>query len=198
MEKIWLKSYPPGVPGEIAVDEFASIGELFERSVRDFRARSAYVNMGRAISYAELDRLTRDFAAYCQSVLGLAKGARIAVMMPNVLQCPVCIFGALRAGYTVVNCNPLYTAPELEHQLRDSGAEAIVILENFAHVLQEVVARTGIPVVCLRLAASAWVAEGAASTAITRAKLSVSRRANSPTPAYRSQASAPWWPVTMP
>ena len=144
MEKIWLKSYPPGIPGEIAVDEFASIGELFERSVRDFRPRSAYVNMGRAISYAELDRLTRDFAAYCQSVLGLAKGARIAVMMPNVLQCPVCIFGALRAGYTVVNCNPLYTAPELEHQLRDSGAEAIVILENFAHVLQEVVARTGI------------------------------------------------------
>ncbi len=144
MEKVWLKSYPAGVPAEINVHEFGSLGELFEQSVKKYGGRTAFVNMGKAISYAELDRLTRDFAAYCQSVLVLGKGARIAVMMPNVLQNPVCIFGALRAGYTVVNCNPLYTPRELEHQLKDSGAEAIVILENFAHVLEEVVGRTEI------------------------------------------------------
>ncbi len=142
MEKVWLKSYPPGVAAEIDVNEFQSIGELFETSVKAFGPRAAYVNMGKSISYAELDRLARDFAAYCQNVLGLPKGARIALMMPNLLQYPVCIFGALRAGYTVINCNPLYTPRELEHQLCDSGAEAIVILENFAHVLEKVVAKT--------------------------------------------------------
>ncbi|HUW36889.1 MAG TPA: long-chain-fatty-acid--CoA ligase [Rhodocyclaceae bacterium] len=144
MEKIWLKSYPAGIPAEIDVSEFASIGELFEKSVKQFGSHTAFINMDKAVSYAELGRLTRDFAAYCQSVLGLKKGARIAVMMPNLLQNPICIFGALRAGYIVVNCNPLYTPRELEHQLRDSGAEAIVILENFAHVLDEVVGRTEI------------------------------------------------------
>ncbi|MDO8933458.1 MAG: AMP-binding protein, partial [Rhodocyclaceae bacterium] len=144
MDRVWLKSYPAGVPAEIDVGEFASIGELFEKSVAAFAAKDAYVNMGKAVSYAELDRLARDFAAYCQSVLGLPKGARIALMMPNVLQYPIAMFGALRAGYTVVSCNPLYTARELEHQLRDSGAEAIVIVENFAHVLQDVIGRTQI------------------------------------------------------
>ena len=144
MDRIWLKSYPAGIPADIDVDEFASLGALFEKSARQFGSRTAYINMDKAVSYAELDRLTRDFAAYCQSVLGLERGARIAVMMPNVLQYPICIFGALRAGLTVVNCNPLYTPRELEHQLNDSGAEAIVVVENFAHVLQEVLSRTGV------------------------------------------------------
>ena len=144
MEKVWLNSYPEGIPAEIDVDAFASIGELFEKSVAAFGAKDAYVNMGKAITYAELYRLSRDFAAYCQSVLGLAKGARIALMLPNVLQYPIAMFGALRAGCIVVSCNPLYTPRELEHQLRDSGAEAIVIVDNFAHVLQGVVGRTAV------------------------------------------------------
>ena len=142
VEKIWLKSYMPGVPAEIDIDEFKSLGDLFEKSTKTFAARPAYINMGKSLSYSELDRRSRDFAAYCQSVLKLPRGARIAVMMPNLLQYPVCMFGALRAGYVVVNCNPLYTPRELEHQLKDSGAEAIVIVENFAHVLQEVIAHT--------------------------------------------------------
>ncbi|MDP3514821.1 MAG: long-chain-fatty-acid--CoA ligase [Sulfuritalea sp.] len=142
MEKIWLKHYPAGVPAEIDVDEFRSIGDLFDRSVRQYGPRRAYINMDKAITYAELDRLSAAFGAYCQSVLKLPKGARIALMMPNLLQYPVCLYGALRAGYTVVNCNPLYTERELEHQLKDSGVEAIVIVENFAHVLAKIVART--------------------------------------------------------
>ena len=142
MEKIWLKHYPAGVPAEIDVDEFRSIGDLFDRSVKQYGPRRAYINMDKAITYAELDRLSAAFGAYCQSVLKLPKGPRIALMMPNLLQYPVCLYGALRAGYTVVNCNPLYTERELEHQLKDSGAEAIVIVENFAHVLAKIVART--------------------------------------------------------
>ena len=142
MERIWLASYPAGVPAEIDVDEFRSLGELFEKSVANYTERIAYINMGKSISYGQLDRLTQHFGAYCQQVLGLQPGARIALMMPNVLQYPVAMFAALRAGYTVVNCNPLYTARELEHQLKDSGAEAIVILENFAHVLQAVIGKT--------------------------------------------------------
>ncbi len=138
MEKVWLKSYMPGVPAQIDVDEFDSLVALFEQSVGKFASRTAYLNMGRALSYGELDRLSRDFAAYLQSVLKLPRGARVALMMPNLLQYPICLFGALRAGYVVVNCNPLYTPRELEHQLKDSGAQAIVIVENFAHVLQEV------------------------------------------------------------
>jgi len=144
MEKIWLSSYPAGVPADIDVNEFRSLGELIEKSVGKYVDRVAYINMGKAITYGELDRLTRDFAAYCQTVLGLKRGTRVALMMPNVLQYPVAMFGALRAGYTVVNCNPLYTPRELQHQLKDSGAEAIVILENFAHVLQEVIANTDV------------------------------------------------------
>ena len=141
MEKAWLKSYPAGVPAEIDVNEFKSIGQLFDRSVSKFRDRVAYINMGKSLTYGELDGHTRDFAAYLQS-LGLPKGARVAVMMPNLLQDPICIYGILRGGYTVVNCNPLYTSRELEHQLKDSGAEAIVIVENFASVLQECIANT--------------------------------------------------------
>jgi len=142
MEKIWLQSYPPGVPAEIDVNEFRSVGDLFEKSCRKFAARTAYVNIDKGISYADLDRLTAQIAGYLQGELGLPRGARVAVMMPNVLQYPVCIFGILRAGYTVVNCNPLYTPRELEHQLTDSGAEVIVVVENFASVLQEALPRT--------------------------------------------------------
>ncbi|MDP1735217.1 MAG: long-chain-fatty-acid--CoA ligase [Sulfuritalea sp.] len=142
MEKIWLKSYQAGVPAEIDLNEFSSIGDLFAKSVKQYGPRKAYINMDKAITYTELDKLSADFGAYCQSVLKLPKGARIALMMPNLLQYPVCLYGALRAGYTVVNCNPLYTERELEHQLKDSGAEAIVIVENFASVLANVIART--------------------------------------------------------
>jgi long-chain acyl-CoA synthetase len=142
VEKIWLKSYQQGVPAEIELNEYQSLGELFEKSVAQYRDRVAYINMGVELKYGELDKLSRDFAAYLQSVLKLPQGARVALMMPNVLQYPICIFGALRAGYVVVNVNPLYTPRELEHQLKDSGAEAIVILENFAVTLEQVVART--------------------------------------------------------
>jgi long-chain acyl-CoA synthetase len=144
MEKIWLKSYPPGVPAEIDPSAFDSLNTLVEESLANFADRVAYVQMGKAITYRELDALTRDFAAWLQNESGLQKGDRVALMMPNILQYPVAIFGVLRAGMVVVNTNPLYTARELEHQLKDSGARAIVILENFAHVLQEVVAHTNV------------------------------------------------------
>ena len=144
MEKIWLKSYPPGVPAEIDVNEFRSLGDLFDRSVKRFADKTAYVCMGKAITYAELDASSARFGAFLQSELGLPRGTRVALMMPNVLQYPIAMFGALRAGYTVVNVNPLYTARELEHQLKDSGAEAIVILENFAHTLEQV--RAQVPI----------------------------------------------------
>ena len=141
MEKIWLKNYPANVPAEIDPDEYASVREVFEESCRKYATRPAFSCMGRTITFAELDALSTAFAGYLQGI-GCAKGARIAVMMPNVLQYPVCVFGILRAGCTVVNVNPLYTARELEHQLEDSGAEAIVVVENFAHVVAEVLART--------------------------------------------------------
>ena len=139
MEKIWLKSYPPGIPAEIDVDAFRSLGDLFERSVARFADKPAYHCMGKSITYAELDALSARFGAWLQSELKLPAGGRVALMMPNVLQYPIALFGTLRAGYTVVNVNPLYTARELEHQLKDSGAEAIVILENFCHTLEEVI-----------------------------------------------------------
>src|SRR5215212_1434373 len=143
MERIWLKSYPPGVPADIDPGEYRSLVALFENSIRDFGERPAFHSMGKTITFAELGRLSRDFGAWLQSK-GLAKGARVAIMMPNCLQYPVAMFGTLRAGCTVVNVNPLYTPRELEHQLKDSGAEAIVILENFGHVLEQVIARTAI------------------------------------------------------
>lgn len=138
MEKIWLRSYPPGVPASIDFSTYRSIGHLFEESASKYAGKPAFVNMGRSISYAELDVLSRNFAAYLQSELKLSKGARVALMMPNCLQYPVALFGALRAGYTIVNCNPLYTSRELEHQLTDSGTDAIVIVENFASTLAEI------------------------------------------------------------
>ncbi len=142
MNKIWLQSYPPGVPAEINVGEFSSLADLFDKGVRKFAERTAYVCMGKSISYSDLELLSRQFAGYLQGELKLAKGARVALMMPNCLQYPVAMFGILRAGFTVVNVNPLYTARELEHQLNDAGCEAIVIVENFAHTLQEVIGNT--------------------------------------------------------
>ncbi len=142
MEKIWLKRYPPNVPAEIDPDEYTSLVEVFERSCRRFGPRAAFVNMGYGMTYTELEQKSRAFAAYLQQELGLTKGERVAIMLPNLLQYPVALFGVLRAGLIVVNVNPLYTPRELEHQLRDSGARAILILANFAHVLAEVIENT--------------------------------------------------------
>ena len=133
MERIWLTSYPPGVPADIDPGEYPSLVALFEAGIGKYAARPAFTSMGKTITYAELDALSRAFGAWLQAQ-GLRKGARVAIMMPNCLQYPVAMFGTLRAGCTVVNVNPLYTPRELEHQLKDSGAEAIVILENFGHV----------------------------------------------------------------
>jgi len=140
-EKIWLAAYPPGTPAEIELDERTTLVTIFEESCRRYADRPAYHNLGVILTFSDLDRLSRQFAAHLQAA-GLRPGDRIALMMPNVLQYPVALFGALRAGLIVVNTNPLYTARELRHQLRDSGARAIVILENFAHVLQEALAET--------------------------------------------------------
>lgn len=147
MDKIWLKSYPPAIPAEINVGEFSSLKAIAEQSFQKFADADAYVQMGRTMTYAELEDASRHFAAWLQTTAGLKKGDRLAIMLPNLLQYPVVMLAALRAGIIVVNTNPLYTPPELEHQLQDSGAEAIVILENFAHVLQKVIARTKIRVV---------------------------------------------------
>ena len=141
MEKIWLKSYPKGVPAEIDVNAYRSVPHLIDANIGKYRDRPAYICMGKTLSFDDVDRLSTRFGAWLQS-RGLAKGARVAVMMPNVLQYPVAVFGILRAGLTVVNVNPLYTPRELEHQLKDSGAEAIVILENFATTLEQVLPKT--------------------------------------------------------
>jgi len=149
MEKIWLKSYPAGIPAEIDLDTYKSVADLFAQGVAKYRDKVAYVSMGVEMTYGEVDRQSRNFAAWLQSVLKLPKGTRIALMMPNTLQYPVCMFGALRAGYVVVNCNPLYTPRELEHQLKDSGAEVIVIMDNFAATLAEVIDATPVKHVVL-------------------------------------------------
>jgi len=141
VEKIWLKHYPKGVPPEINVDEYASIREVFEESVAKYASRPAFSCMGKSLTFSELDTLSTAFGAWLQGA-GCKPGARVALMMPNILQYPVCLFGALRAGCTVVNVNPLYTARELEHQLNDSGAEVLVCLENFASVFAQVRGKT--------------------------------------------------------
>ncbi|WP_186155390.1 long-chain fatty acid--CoA ligase [Burkholderia gladioli] len=143
MDKIWLKSYPPGVPAEIDPSRYPTVPDLLDESFRSYRDRAAFICMGKSLSYGELDAMSRKLGAWFQS-RGLARGARIAIMMPNVLQYPVAIAAVLRAGYTVVNVNPLYTPRELEHQLTDSGAEAIMILENFAATLQAVIDKTAV------------------------------------------------------
>ncbi|MDT8319203.1 MAG: AMP-binding protein [Xanthomonadales bacterium] len=146
LDKPWLKSYPESVPAEIDVDEYRSILDIFEQSCAQYRERTAYINFGREMSYGELDRLTRDFAAWLQA-RGLRKGDRIALMMPNVLQYPVALFGAMRAGLVIVNTNPMYTQRELRHQLTDSGARAIVVVENTAAVLESVLSEVPVEVV---------------------------------------------------
>jgi len=147
MEKVWLKSYAPGVPAEIDNTAYASIRDIFRESCQRYAAQPAFTCMGRTLTYAELDRLSRDFGAWLQNEAGLKPGARVALMMPNLLQYPIAIFAVLRAGMVVVNCNPLYTPRELEHQLNDSGAEAIVILENMAKTLEQVIAKTKVKTV---------------------------------------------------
>ncbi len=144
MDRIWLKSYPAGVPTDIDPGEYASLKDMFEEASAAYRNLPAYTNMGATLTYAQLDELSRAFAAWLQKKSGLAPGDRIALMMPNVLQYPIALYGALRAGMVVVNTNPLYTARELEHQIKDSGAKAIVIVENFAHVLQQVLPHTSL------------------------------------------------------
>ncbi|MDD2924624.1 long-chain-fatty-acid--CoA ligase [Rhodoferax sp.] len=147
-DRIWLKSYPPGVPADIDVNRYASAVDLMEESFQKFASRSAYSFMGKEMSYRQVDQLSQTFGVYLQG-LGLARGDRVAVMMPNVMQYPVVVAGILRAGFVLVNVNPLYTARELEHQLKDSGAKAIVILENFAATLDKCIAATPVKHVVL-------------------------------------------------
>jgi long-chain acyl-CoA synthetase len=142
MERIWLKSYPDGVPADVDLNQLRTLAQLIDESCARNADSVAYVQMGRSLTYRDLDRLARNFAAYLQKTAGLAKGERFAIMLPNVLQYPIAMFAALRSGLVVVNTNPLYTAPELEHQLADSGATAILVLENFAHVVEKVLPRT--------------------------------------------------------
>jgi long-chain acyl-CoA synthetase len=144
MDKPWLRSYPPGVPAEINAKEYASVADILQRSCERFSDRPAYSNLGVTLTYGDLDRLSRQFGAYLQSRPGLKKGERVAIMMPNLLQYPIAMFGALRTGMTVVNVNPLYTARELQYQLKDSGARAIVVVENFASTLQQAVDKTAL------------------------------------------------------
>ncbi|MFZ2099813.1 MAG: long-chain-fatty-acid--CoA ligase [Oricola sp.] len=142
-DKPWLKSYPEGVPAEMAPLRYSSLADMVEKCCAAYAGRAAYTCMDKSMSYAELDAASKAFGAYLQS-LGLEKGDRVALMMPNILQYPVALYGVLRAGLIVVNVNPLYTPRELEHQLNDSGAKAIVILENFAHTLQQVAGKTAV------------------------------------------------------
>ncbi|AWB57704.1 AMP-binding protein [Colwellia sp. Arc7-D] len=145
MEKIWLeKSYPPGVEFEINPDKYKSLAELFLKYTKLYKDNTAFINMGSSITYQELGQQANDFAAYLQQDLGLVKGDKFAIMIPNLLQYPVALFGALIAGLTVVNVNPLYTARELQHQLKNSGTKGILILENFAHVLENVIEKTDV------------------------------------------------------
>jgi long-chain acyl-CoA synthetase len=147
MKRIWLEQYPAGIAGEVDVHQYSSLKEILETSCRRFADLPAYSNMGTVITYRALDDASHAFGAYLQKAAGMKRGDRIAIMLPNVLQYPVALFGALRAGFTVVNTNPMYTPRELEHQLNDSGATAIVVLENFAGTLQQVIARTQVKTV---------------------------------------------------
>ena len=141
MERIWLKSYPPGTPADVDLTQLRSLKQLLEQACAQYAERIAFVQMGTGLTYRELDELTRAFGAWLQQA-GFRKGDRIAIMLPNMLQYPIALFGAQRAGLIVVNTNPLYTAPELQHQLSDAGATGIVVLENFAHVLESVLPHT--------------------------------------------------------
>ena len=141
MEKPWLKSYPAGVPAEIDARQYETVSQVLEESMKKYASRTAFICMGKSISYGQIDALSRNLGAWLQS-RNIAAGGRVALMMPNIMQYPVCVAAVLRAGYVVVNVNPLYTPRELEHQLKDSGAEAIIIIENFATTLEKVIANT--------------------------------------------------------
>jgi long-chain acyl-CoA synthetase len=141
MEKIWLKNYPPGVPAEINPDAYQSLVEIFEKSCLHYPDHAALYGLGTTLTYQQLDELSRDFAAYLQNKLNLVKGDRIAIMLPNILQYPIALFGALRAGLVIVNVNPLYTADEVAHQLHDAEASAIIVLANFANTLEKALPR---------------------------------------------------------
>lgn len=149
MEKVWLKRYPADVPAEIDPDRYSSLVEMFENAALRYADQPAFINMGEVMTFRKLEERSRAFAAYLQQGLGLQKGDRVALMMPNLLQYPIALFGILRAGMVVVNVNPLYTPRELEHQLNDSGAAAIVIVSNFAHTLEKVVFKTQVKHVIL-------------------------------------------------
>ena len=138
----WLAQYPAGIPSEIDVDEFPSIVSVLDAAIANYRDRPAFSNLGKTLTYGEIDRLSAQFAAYLLGELKLKKGDRVAIMMPNCLQYPIATFGILRAGLTVVNTNPMYTARELRHQLVDSGASAVLVMDNFGHTVQEVLADT--------------------------------------------------------
>ncbi len=142
MQKPWIEHYPAGIPATIDPDAYDSINALFEGSFKKFAQRPAFTNMGTTLTYAEIDTYSKAFASYLLQGLGLKKGDSVAIMMPNILQYPICFFGILRAGLVVTNINPLYTARELKHQLNDSEAKAIIIVENFCSVLADVVKET--------------------------------------------------------
>ena len=143
MEPVWLKAYPPQIPHTIDPDKFVSLVDMLEHSCQRFANSPAFTNLGSQLTYRDLDKQSAKFAAYLQN-LGLQAGDRVAIMLPNCLQYPIALFGVLRAGLIVVNVNPLYTARELQHQLVDSGAKAILIIENFAHTLAEVISNTAV------------------------------------------------------
>lgn len=149
MDKVWLKRYPADVPAEIDADRHSSLVEMFESAALRYADQPAFINMGEVMTFRKLEERSRAFAAYLQNELGLHKGDRVALILPNLLQYPIALFGVLRAGMVVVNVNPLYTPRELEHQLNDSGAAAIVIVSNFAHTLEKVVFKTQVKHVIL-------------------------------------------------
>src|SRR3954463_7394400 len=137
IERPWLAPYPAGIPADIDVNAYRSVAAVFEESFQKFRDRPAYKNFGKVLTYGQIDELSTAFAGYLSGELGLKKGDRLAIMLPNLLQYPIVLFGALRLGLTVVNTNPLYTARELHHQLEDSGAKSLVVLDNFAATAQQ-------------------------------------------------------------
>lgn len=144
MEKIWLKNYPKGVSPEVDLSKYDSLVDIYEESIRMFSSKKAFTNMGVSLTFSELDKKVDQFASFLQNELKLKKGDRIAIQMPNVLQFPIILFAALKVGLTVVNTNPLYTAKEMQHQFKDSGAKAIVILANYAHLLESIIKNTSI------------------------------------------------------
>ena len=169
MSKAWLAHYDPGVPEQADVAQFTSIVQMFEATVARFRDRPAFSSMGRELTYGDLDKASARLAHHLREVLMLRAGDRVAIMLPNLLQYPIAFFGVVRAGLVVVNVNPLYTAPELVHQLRDSGAKTIIVLENFCATLQEALRHVEVPnVIVTRLGDGLGGAKGMLTTFVVR------------------------------